>query len=132
RLGGPATLAAQAALALRDDLARDQAQVEVELSTRDAQRVALALLLHAPVVDPDPGTRGFGLGERKSGARRALLVQQAAAARIGNGCVREKDLPRCEGARVGRRYLAPDAEEGDLEPDRVVQPSGDVPPLRAE
>jgi len=84
-----------------------------------------------PVVDPDAGALGLGVREREAGARRALLVDQAAALRVGDGGVGQQYLARIEAARVVGLLLRTRAEEGDLEADRAVEPAGDVPPLGA-
>src|SRR3989442_3079147 len=84
-----------------------------------------------PVVDPDAGAPGLGVRERETGARRALLVEQAAALRVGDGGVGKQYLARIEAARVVGLFLRTRAEEGDLEAHRPVEPAGDVPPLGA-
>src|SRR5690348_16175389 len=46
--------------------------------------------------------------------------------------MRKEDLPRVEGARVVGLLVRAGAEEGHLKTHRVVEPTGDVPPLGAE
>ena len=75
---------------------REQREIEVEVARRDLRLVAVALELEAPVVDPHAGAVELGVREREAGARRALVVQQAAALRIGQRGVREQDLSRVE------------------------------------
>src|SRR5204863_9335715 len=96
---------------------------EVDLARADARAEPLAVLLEAPVVDPDAGALGLGVRERHARARRALLVDQAAALRVGERGVREEDLARVEAARVVALVLRPHTEERDLESHRAVEPA---------
>src|SRR5258708_5405232 len=133
RFLGPQSLAAVAVLALEHRLVVDEkGQIEIELARRDLGVVAVAFEKQLPVVDPDAGALGLGLGERVPGARSDLVVQQAGALRIRERGVREEHLARVEAARVVALLFRPRAEEGDLEAERPIEPSGDVPPLGAE
>src|SRR5437879_7761648 len=109
----------------------EKRQVQVEFARCDLRVVLVPLEHQPPVVDPDAGALGLGVRERETGARRALLVDQAAALRIGDGGVGQQYLARIEAARVVGLFLRPRAEEGDLEAHRPVEPAGDVPPLGA-
>jgi len=95
------TLSAEARLALQQGLSgSEKRQVQVELARRDLRVVLVSLENQPPVVDPDAGALGLGVGERETGARRALLVDQAAALRVGDGGVSQQYLARIEAARV--------------------------------
>jgi hypothetical protein len=128
-------LAAEAALALEHELAREERKVEVEIARGDLRLVALPLQLEPPVVDPDAGAVELGVREREAGAGGALVVREPAALRIGERRVREEDLSGVEFARIVAGLFRPRAEECDLEsnrPARCPYPAGDVPPLDAE
>src|SRR5581483_10031012 len=99
----------------------------------DAGAISVALEPQRPVVD---GNLGGGLREScetKACTRHALVGPQSPQPRIGDGGVGEQELARCEGARVVFLHFGPIAEEGDLHaviaPARILQPTGDVPPL---
>src|SRR5207302_4462448 len=129
---GAQTLSAEARLALQQWLVRsEKRQVQVEFPRRDLRVVFVSFEHQPPVVDPDAGAAGLGVRQREPVARRTLLVDQAAALRVGDGGVGKQYLERIEAARVVGLFLRPRAEEGDLEAHRPAEPAGDIPPLGA-
>src|SRR6266513_5980465 len=129
---GTVTLSAETRLALQKWLVgSEKRQVHVEFPRCDLRAVLISLEHQPPVVDPDAGAVGLGLRQREPGARRALLVDQAAALRVGDGGVGKQYLERIEAARVVGLLLRPRTEESDLEAHRPVEPAGDIPPLGA-
>src|SRR5207302_535336 len=101
RLLGTVTLSAETRLALQQWLVRsEKRQVQVEFPRRDLRVVFVSLEHQPPVVDPDAGALGLGVRQREPGARRALLVDQAAALWVGDGGVGKQYLARIEAARV--------------------------------
>src|SRR5207302_8128420 len=132
RLLGTVTLSAETRLALQQWLVRgEKRQVQVEFPRCDLRVVLISLEREPPVVDPDAGALGLGVRQREPGARRALLVDQAAALRVGDGGVGKQYLEWIEAARVVGLFSRPRAEESDLEAHRPVEPAGDIPPLGA-
>jgi hypothetical protein len=56
---------------------------------------------HAPVVQLDVRVAHLGVGQAEAFARAALVVQQLAVGRVGQGRVADDQLLRREGAGVG-------------------------------
>src|SRR5574340_169328 len=98
---GPGSLAAKAAFSLQQRrLAREESEIELKFPGGDACAVGAAFLFQRPVVDPDTEPLLFGAGKRETGARRALVVLQPAAAGIAQRGMRNQDLARRERARI--------------------------------
>ncbi len=134
-------LARQALAALQDErLGAVELQFQGEAFRRNAGGVPAAAVRGAaagqrPVTDPDGGVGFLRLCHAEACARDALVVQQPAAAHVGERGVREQQLVGREGGAQRAGLVHPGAEEGDLEtPVLAVLPgvSGDVPPLGAQ
>ena len=116
-------------------LGRGERQLEGEPVRGDAGRpLSVRRPPHPPIAQSDIGIAGTCLCQTKPATRRSFAVQQAAGRGIGQGRMREQDLPRGKSTGVTLVDHRPRTKESHLEPQLLacgrVQPAGHVPPLR--
>src|SRR2546423_2706965 len=117
---GPVAFAAESGLALQYELPSEEGKVKLEVPGDDSRVVLRALEHHAPVVEPHTGAVRLGLRKGKAGTRRALLVDQTTALRVGERSVGKNNLPGIEAAGVIALLFGPGSEKRDLKTIRLV------------
>src|SRR5205085_11673484 len=122
RVAGLGALAAEAAVALRDDrLRRGQLEIERDLTIAGAQPRRRAVAFGGPIVDPDTEGRRRGAGQSERLAAPTAEGVEPAARDVADGKVGEVELARGPGRRAHHRTgRERDAEERELESEMAA------------